>query len=158
MDANVRPATMERITTPELANAFIEEQIAQVRAQVGSKKVLLALSGGVDSSVVAALLIKAIGKQLVCVHVNHGLMRKGESEDVIRVFGEQMDYYNGKEREKRVLRWFVSIDKAADANVPDMSETQAYKNYKNGYPSGSMPSNDGFMNIPEGVDEELPFN
>ena len=69
-----------------------------------------------------------------------------------------MDYYNGKEREKRVLRWFVSIDKAADANVPDMSETQAYKNYKNGYPSGSMPSNDGFMNIPEGVDEELPFN
>ena len=74
------------------------------------------------------------------------------------VFGPQMDYYNGKEREKRVLRWFVSIDKAADANVPDMSETQAYKNYKNGYPSGSTPSNDGFMNIPDGVDEELPFN
>ena len=91
MDANVRPATMERITTPELANAFIEEQIAQIRAQVGSKKVLLALSGGVDSSVVAALLIKAIGKQLVCVHVNHGLLRKGEPEQVIKVFRDEMD-------------------------------------------------------------------
>ena len=82
---------MTRITTPELAQAFIEEQVAAVRAQVGDKKVLLALSGGVDSSVVAALLIKAIGKQLVCVHVNHGLMRKGESEDVIKVFGEELD-------------------------------------------------------------------
>ena len=91
MTSNVRPETMQRITTPELAKAFIDEQIAAVRAQVGDKKVLLALSGGVDSSVVAALLIKAIGKQLVCIHVNHGLMRKGESEDVIRVFGEQMD-------------------------------------------------------------------
>ena len=89
--SNVRPDSMIRITTPELANAFIEEQVAAVRAQVGDKKVLLALSGGVDSSVVAALLIKAIGKQLVCVHVNHGLMRKGESEDVIKVFGEAMD-------------------------------------------------------------------
>ena len=91
MNSNVRPDTMQRITTPELAHAFIEEQIAQVRTQVGDQKVLLALSGGVDSSVVAALLIKAIGKQLVCVHVNHGLMRKGESEDVIRVFGQEMD-------------------------------------------------------------------
>ena len=91
MTSNVRPETMQRITTPELAKAFIDEQIAAVRTQVGDKKVLLALSGGVDSSVVAALLIKAIGKQLVCIHVNHGLMRKGESEDVIRVFGEQMD-------------------------------------------------------------------
>ncbi len=91
MEKIVRPENMERITTPELANAFIEEQVAQVRAQVGDKKVLLALSGGVDSSVVAALLIKAIGKQLVCVHVNHGLMRKGESEQVIEVFGKQMD-------------------------------------------------------------------
>ena len=78
MDSNKRPDTMERITTPALAEAFIEEQVAAVREQVGDKKVLLALSGGVDSSVVAALLIKAIGKQLVCVHVNHGLMRKGE--------------------------------------------------------------------------------
>ena len=88
---NVRPEFMERITTKALADAFIEEQIAAIRAQVGDKKVLLALSGGVDSSVVAALLIKAIGKQLVCVHVNHGLMRKGESEDVIRVFGQELD-------------------------------------------------------------------
>ena len=76
MDSNKRPDTMERITTPELAESFIAEQVAAVREQVGDKKVLLALSGGVDSSVVAALLIKAIGKQLVCVHVNHGLMRK----------------------------------------------------------------------------------
>ncbi len=91
MSSNVRPDTMARITTKELADEFIREQIAQVRAQVGDKKVLLALSGGVDSSVVAALLIKAIGKQLVCVHVNHGLMRKGESEQVIEVFRNQLD-------------------------------------------------------------------
>ncbi|MBR2048756.1 MAG: glutamine-hydrolyzing GMP synthase [Oscillospiraceae bacterium] len=91
MNPNVRPETMERITTFELANAFIEEQIAAVREQVGDKKVLLALSGGVDSSVVAALLIKAIGKQLVCVHVNHGLMRKDESESVIKMFKEGLD-------------------------------------------------------------------
>ncbi len=88
---NVRPESMARITTKALADAFIEEQVAEVRAQVGDKKVLLALSGGVDSSVVAALLIKAIGKQLVCVHVNHGLMRKGESEEVINVFGKELD-------------------------------------------------------------------
>jgi len=88
---NVRPESMPRITTKELADAFIAEQVAEVRAQVGDKKVLLALSGGVDSSVVAALLIKAIGKQLVCVHVNHGLMRKGESEEVINVFGKELD-------------------------------------------------------------------
>ncbi len=91
MDSNKRPETMERITTVELANAFIEEQVALVREQVKDKKVLLALSGGVDSSVVAALLIKAIGKQLVSVHVNHGLMRKGESEQVIEVFRNQLD-------------------------------------------------------------------
>ena len=91
MSTNIRPESMVRITTPELGNAFIEEQVAEVRAQVGDKKVLLALSGGVDSSVVAALLIKAIGKQLVCVHVNHGLMRKGESEQVIEVFGKELD-------------------------------------------------------------------
>ncbi len=91
MQNNVRPETMERITTPALAEAFIEEQIKEVRAQVGDKKVLLALSGGVDSSVVAALLIKAIGKQLVCVHVNHGLMRKNESENVIEVFRNGLD-------------------------------------------------------------------
>ncbi len=84
--SNVRPETMARIDSRELANKFIDEQVTEIRAQVGDKKVLLALSGGVDSSVVAALLIKAIGKQLVCVHVNHGLMRKGESEQVIEVF------------------------------------------------------------------------
>ena len=91
MSDAMRPDSMKRITNFQLANAFIAEQIAAVREQVGDKKVLLALSGGVDSSVVAALLIKAIGKQLVCVHVNHGLMRKGESEDVIRIFGQELD-------------------------------------------------------------------
>ena len=91
MDSNVRPESMERITTKALADKFIDEQIAAIRAQVGNGKVLLALSGGVDSSVVAALLIKAIGKQLVCVHVNHGLMRKGESEQVIEVFGNTLN-------------------------------------------------------------------
>ena len=91
MNKDIRPADMKRIDTPELAQAFIARQTAQIQAQVGDKKVLLALSGGVDSSVVAALLIKAIGRQLVCVHVDHGLMRKGESEQVIEVFRDQMD-------------------------------------------------------------------
>ena len=91
MENNKRPETMERITTAALADAFVAEQVAEIRAQVGDKKVLLALSGGVDSSVVAALLIKAIGKQLVCVHVNHGLLRKGEPEQVVEVFRNQMD-------------------------------------------------------------------
>ena len=91
MQNNKRPESMARINTPALAEAFIAEQVAAIREQVGSKKVLLALSGGVDSSVVAALLIKAIGKQLVCVHVNHGLLRKGEPEQVIAVFRGEMD-------------------------------------------------------------------
>lgn len=91
MAENKRPESMERITTPALAEAFIAEQIQAIRAQVGDKKVLLALSGGVDSSVVAALLIKAVGKQLTCVHVNHGLLRKGEPEQVVEVFRNQMD-------------------------------------------------------------------
>ena len=91
MDNNTRPDDMVRITTRELADAFIEEQVKAIKEQVGDKKVLLALSGGVDSSVVAALLIKAIGKQLVCVHVNHGLLRKGEPEQVVEVFRHQMD-------------------------------------------------------------------
>ena len=90
-NANVRPDEMERIVNFDLANAFIDAQVEAIRAQVGDKKVLLALSGGVDSSVVAALLIKAIGKQLVCVHVNHGLMRKDESENVIKLFKDGMD-------------------------------------------------------------------
>ncbi len=91
MSNNVRPATMERITTPELAQKFINEQISELQAQIGDKKVLLALSGGVDSSVVAALLIKAVGRQLVSVHVNHGLMRKGEPEQVVDVFRNQLN-------------------------------------------------------------------
>ena len=91
MNENVRPETMARINSKALAQAFIDEQVEIIRKQVGGKKVLLALSGGVDSSVVAALLIKAIGKQLVCVHVNHGLLRKGEPEQVVEVFTNQMD-------------------------------------------------------------------
>ena len=91
MQENVRPESMERITTEALANAFIDEQLEALKAQIGDKKVLLALSGGVDSSVVAALLIKAIGKNLVCVHVNHGLLRKGEPEQVVEVFRNQMN-------------------------------------------------------------------
>ena len=112
MTGNVRPETMERITTPELAQAFIDEQVKELRAQVGDKKVLLALSGGVDSSVVAALLIKAIGKQLVCVHVNHGLLRKGEPEQVIEVFRNQMDAN---------LVYVDAVDRFLDklANVPE---------------------------------------
>ena len=102
MNSNIRPENMTRITTKELAEAFIAEQVALVREQVGDKKVLLALSGGVDSSVVAALLIKAIGKQLISVHVNHGLMRKGESENVVEVFRNQLDanlvYVDASER------------------------------------------------------------
>ena len=114
MDIIKRPDDMLRITTKELADKFIEEQIAEVRAQVGDKKVLLALSGGVDSSVVAALLIKAIGKQLVCVHVNHGLMRKGESEQVIEIFENQLDanliYIDATDR---------FLDKLADVADPE---------------------------------------
>ena len=112
MTGNVRPETMERITTPELAQAFIDEQVKELRAQVGDKKVLLALSGGVDSSVVAALLIKAIGKQLVCVHVNHGLLRKGEPEQVVEVFRNQMDAN---------LVYVDAVDRFLDklANVPE---------------------------------------
>ena len=114
MNSNIRPENMTRITTKELADAFISEQVALVREQVGDKKVLLALSGGVDSSVVAALLIKAIGKQLVSVHVNHGLMRKGESEQVIEVFRNQLDanlvYVDASER-------FLSL--LADVSEPE---------------------------------------
>ena len=94
MDNNKRPESMERITTPELAQKFIDEQLKELKEQIGDKKVLLALSGGVDSSVVAALLIKAIGRNLVCVHVNHGLLRKGEPEQVIEVFKNQMNANN----------------------------------------------------------------
>ena len=102
MENNVRPESMARINTKALADAFIAEQVKEIQAQVGDKKVLLALSGGVDSSVVAALLVKAIGKQLVCVHVNHGLLRKGEPEEVVKVFRDEMDanlvYVDAEER------------------------------------------------------------
>ena len=118
MDSNKRPENMERITNLELANAFIEQQIKEVRTQVGNKQVLLALSGGVDSSVVAALLIKAIGKQLVCVHVNHGLMRKGESEQVIEVFRNQLDanliYIDATDRFLDLLAGVAERKKAED--------------------------------------------
>ncbi len=114
MEYTKRPESMKRITTPELAQAFIEEQVKEVRAQVKDKKVLLALSGGVDSSVVAALLIKAIGKQLVCVHVNHGLMRKGESEQVIEIFKNGLDanliYIDATDR---------FLDKLVDVSDPE---------------------------------------
>ncbi|MBR2365412.1 MAG: glutamine-hydrolyzing GMP synthase [Lentisphaeria bacterium] len=114
MDSNRRPENMARITTKELAEKFIDEQIGLIRKQVGDKKVLLALSGGVDSSVVAALLIKAIGKQLICVHVNHGLMRKGESEQVIEVFKgnleENLIYIDGTDR---------FLDKLTDVAEPE---------------------------------------
>lgn len=114
MDPNKRPDDMVRITTPELAQVFIDEQVAAIREQIGDKKVLLALSGGVDSSVVAALLIKAIGKQLICVHVNHGLMRKGESEQVVDVFQNQMDanlvYVDATDR---------FLDKLVDIDEPE---------------------------------------
>lgn len=91
MDSNIRPESMARINTPELAREFIAQKTQELKDFIGSRKVLLALSGGVDSSVVAALLIKAVGKQLTCVHVNHGLLRKGEPEQVIEVFRNQMD-------------------------------------------------------------------
>lgn len=114
MDSNKRPDTMARIDTPELAQKFIDEQVATVKEQVGNKKVLLALSGGVDSSVVAALLIKAIGKQLICVHVNHGLMRKGESEQVVEVFKNQLNanlvYIDATDR---------FLDKLVDVSDPE---------------------------------------
>ena len=102
MECNLRPESFERITNSNLAKKFIDEQVELVRKQVGNKKVLLALSGGVDSSVVAGLLIKAIGKQLVCVHVNHGLLRKGEPEQVVEVFGKKLNanlvYVDASER------------------------------------------------------------
>lgn len=161
MDMNKRPDSMARITTKELAEQFIEEQVDLVKKQVGDKKVLLALSGGVDSSVVAALLIKAIGKQLVCVHVNHGLMRKGESEQVIEIFKDGLDanlvYVDATERflgkvkgvsdpeEKRKIiggefirvfeeeaRKFDDIDFLAQGTIyPDIIESDGVKAHHN---------------------------
>ena len=155
MSSNVRPESMERITTPALANAFIAQQIGEIRAQVGSKKVLLALSGGVDSSVVAALLIKAIGKQLVCVHVNHGLLRKGEPEQVVKVFRDRfLDKLAGvsdpETKRKIIGKEFIEvfndeakklegIDFLAQGTIyPDILESHGVKAHHNvgGLPEG----------------------
>ena len=125
MESNKRPESMERITTPALAEAFITQQVADIQAQVGDKKVLLALSGGVDSSVVAALLIKAIGKQLVCVHVNHGLLRKGEPEQVVKVFRDEMDanlvYVDAVDRFLDKLAGVAEPEKSARSSAPSSS-------------------------------------
>lgn len=176
--AELRPETMERITTKELAQAFIEEQIADVRAQVGDKKVLLALSGGVDSSVVAALLIKAIGKNLVCVHVNHGLLREGEPEQVVDVFKNQMDanlvYVDATDRfldklagvaepeKKRKIigeefvrvfeeeaRKQTDVDFLAQGTIyPDITESDGVKAHHN---VGGLPEDMGFIGLVEPI-------
>ena len=173
MANNKRPETMERITTPELANAFIDEQISEIRSQVGDKKVLLALSGGVDSSVVAALLIKAIGKQLVCVHVNHGLLRKGEPEQVIAVFRDKMDanliYVDATdrfleklagvtdpERKRKIIgKEFIDVF-AEEANKQDGIEFLAQGTiYPDILESGPVKSHHNVGGLPEDLNFEL---
>lgn len=178
MEITVRPESMERITTPELAKQFIDEQVEEVRKQVGDKKVLLALSGGVDSSVVAALLIKAIGKQLVCVHVNHGLLRKGEPEQVVSLFGDELDanliYVDAVDRflekldgvaepeQKRSIigeefvrvfeeeaRKLEGIEFLAQGTIyPDILESDGVKAHHN---VGGLPENIGFIGLVEPV-------
>lgn len=178
MEITVRPESMERITTPELAKQFIDEQVDEVRKQVGDKKVLLALSGGVDSSVVAALLIKAIGKQLVCVHVNHGLLRKGEPEQVISLFRDELDanliYVDAADRflkklegvaepeQKRSIigeefvrvfeeeaRKLEGIDFLAQGTIyPDILESDGVKAHHN---VGGLPEDIGFIGLVEPV-------
>ncbi len=137
MDSNVRPDSMKRINTPELAKEFIDEQIKEIRAQVGDKKVLLALSGGVDSSVVADLLLKAIGKQLVCVHVNHGLLRKGEPEQVVDVFRNQMDanlvYVDAVDR---------FLDKLAGVDEPEKKRKIIGEEFIRGFEEGARKQDD----------------
>ena len=173
MANNKRPETMERITTPELANAFIDEQISEIRSQVGDRKVLLALSGGVDSSVVAALLIKAIGKQLVCVHVNHGLLRKGEPEQVIAVFRDKMDanliYVDATdrfleklagvtdpERKRKIIgKEFIDVF-AEEANKQDGIEFLAQGTiYPDILESGPVKSHHNVGGLPEDLNFEL---
>ena len=178
MEITVRPESMERITTPELAKQFIDEQVDEVRKQVGDKKVLLALSGGVDSCVVAALLIKAIGKQLVCVHVNHGLLRKGEPEQVISLFRDELDanliYVDAADRflkklegveepeKKREIigeefvrvfeeeaRKLEGIDFLAQGTIyPDILESDGVKAHHN---VGGLPEDIGFIGLVEPV-------
>ncbi len=173
MENNLRPESMQRITNFELANAFIDEQVAAVRKQVGDKKVLLALSGGVDSSVVAALLIKAIGKQLVCIHVNHGLMRKGESEDVIKIFGEAMDanliyidatdrYLNllagvaEPERKRKIIgEEFIKIFDEESAKLDGISFLAQGTIYPDILESKGVKAHHNVGGLPEGMEMEL---
>ncbi len=173
MSVNVRPETMERITTPELAKVFIYEQLALIKEQVGDKKVLLALSGGVDSSVVAALLIKAIGRQLVCVHVNHGLLRKGEPEQVVEVFRNQMDadlvYVDAVDRfleklagvedpeEKRKIIGgeFIEVFAEEAGKLDDIKFLAQGTIYPDILESGPVKSHHNVGGLPEDMDFEL---
>lgn len=173
MSVNVRPETMERITTPELAKVFIYEQLALIKEQVGDKKVLLALSGGVDSSVVAALLIKAIGRQLVCVHVNHGLLRKGEPEQVVEVFRNQMEadlvYVDAVDRfleklagvedpeEKRKIIGgeFIEVFAEEAGKLDDIKFLAQGTIYPDILESGPVKSHHNVGGLPEDMDFEL---
>ena len=175
-----RPEQMERVATPAQAQAFIEEQIAALREQIGDKKVLLALSGGVDSSVVAALLIKAVGKQLVCVHVNHGLLRKGEPEQVIKVFRDQMDanliYVDAVDRfldklagvsdpetkRKIIGKEFIDVfaEEAAKVNAPFLGQGTIYPDILesipfDGNPAGVIKSHHNVGGLPENLKFKL---
>ena len=180
MSSNVRPATMERITTPALAESFIAQQLTELRQQIGDKKVLLALSGGVDSSVVAALLIKAIGKQLICVHVNHGLLRKGEPEQVIEVFQNQMDAnliyvdavdrfldklagISDPERKRKIIgKEFIEVfaEAAAKVDAPFLGQGSIYPDFLesipiDGNPEGMIKSHHNVGGLPEDLKFEL---
>ena len=150
---NVRPADMERITTPALAKKYIDEQIKELRAQIGDKKVLLALSGGVDSSVVAALLIKAVGKQLVSVHVNHGLLRKGEPEQVIKVFRDELNanliYVDATDR------FLDKLAGVADPELEGISFLAQGTIYPDIVESGPVKSHHNVGGLPEDMQFEL---
>ncbi|MBR4775934.1 MAG: glutamine-hydrolyzing GMP synthase [Bacteroidales bacterium] len=170
---NVRPAEMERITTPELAQKFIEEQVKALRAQIGDKKVLLALSGGVDSAVVAALLIKAVGKQLVAVHVNHGLLRKGEPEQVIKVFRDEfkanlvyvdavdrfLDKLAGvadpEQKRKIIGAEFIRVFEEEARKLQDIGFLAQGTIYPDILESGPVKSHHNVGGLPEDLDFEL---